>query len=196
MKERDILVVLSIGATSRTAGGSYVLRLKSKADPKVLVKSVSNAIRNADYPQAKLAVSTTPKIPEDPEKAKAKLARAAQKAIKEAKKADRAQRREARATAKRRKEFERDVKRREREEKKAAIAARREIREWLNGTPEKGDTVMYQEKPKGYWRTGRVVGIANAVEDAIDVRYKVVGERGTHYYPAAQVKRTTKSQRG
>ena len=79
-----------------------------------------------------------------------------------------------------------DVKRQAAEAKRQAAEEKRERRAWLKGTPGVGDTVEYQVKPKGRWRPGCVVTVAVSGDDA---HFKVQGEAGARYYPAAQVRR-------
>ena len=81
---------------------------------------------------------------------------------------------------------ERELKRAAAEDKRAAAAVKRARKEWLKGQPTVGDTVEYQERPKGRWRDGRVVTVA---ERQGDTHFKVQGGTGSHYYPAAQVRR-------
>lgn len=182
---QDIVVVFTAGATRRSPGESYIARFKSVVPLRDLVDFAVRLMRGAE--PSPWAADTPPRpIPRrernvDPEKAKARAAKAAIKA-------ERVAKREAHAAAKTRKAEERATKAQARADAKAAVEERRAKRLWVKGTPLGGDIVEYQEKPHGRWHVGKVVGLNTG-------HYKILGDRGTRFYPDAQVKRTLKPLR-
>lgn len=106
----------------------------------------------------------------------------AKRAVREAKRAEREAKR-----------AEREARRKAREGVKAAAVERKERRVWLKGTPERGDFVLYQEKPHGRWHEGVVVSRITDADESMHI--KVSGERGLHIYPRERVKRSSKAPR-
>ena len=112
----------------------------------------------------------------------------------EAKRVERAAVRQARIDAKADAKRRREEKREAKAARQAAIARRKEVREWLKALPERGDYVSYQEKPHGHWHAGgRVVGVAGGGGGR--QFFKVSGDRGTHLYPVEQVRRVAPRER-
>lgn len=88
---------------------------------------------------------------------------------------------------------EREAGRKERQEKKDAVAARKAARDWVKGIPQPGDAVEYQEKPKGRRHVGRVKNIVGA--ETGTAHYRIAGDKGLRLYPEALVRRTLKPVR-
>ena len=182
MKKHAVVITLVCNATSRKPGEAMVLRVTTATALKDLAKAIATAARD---------VPTAPKPSKvvDPAKELARRARMEKKRVLEKARAERQARRSERDREANRRKAERDAKRQAREAKKAAAIAKRERREWIKGTPAAGDPVEYQEKAKGRRRHGRVV--AESV-DSGRLMLKINGDRGAHWYPATQARRTLK----
>lgn len=188
-KAKKIVVVFTAGATSRSPGESYIVHFESVVPLRDLVDDAVGLMR-ATEPSDVAGTFGDPRRPAsalmrgpaaNSEKAKERAAKAAAKA-------ERVAKREERAAAKIRRAEDRVAKARVRAEAQAAVEERRAKRTWIKEMPLVGDVVEYQEKPHGRWHVGKVVGLSAG-------HYKILGDRGTRFYPDAQVKRTLKPLR-
>ena len=165
-----------------TPGHGVAFTVGSKLDLDAARKAVRAALTGTPG-----VTTAKPKL--TPERRARKAERERLGAEKATRAAARAAARAERAREKDRAKTAREAARKARQEKKDAAAARKAARTWVKGMPLVGDAVEYQEKPHGHWHVGRVVGLSNPGH------YKILGDRGTRFYPDAQVKRTLKPVR-
>lgn len=180
-----LVVLVAPGRKRGQAGKAERFEVQTGLDLAAARKLVAKALRDGQ------AASRPAPKPEDPEKAARRAEKRRAEAEQAARRAARQAAREAKVQATERLAAERAAKRQAREAKRQAVEARKAQQAWLKGVPEAGDPVEYQEKPKGRWHLGRVAGVASGGH-----HFKVVGDRGTRYYPREQVRRTAKRARG